>query len=129
MEKKLSYTILVVEDDAALREMLRWALDREGLHVLAAADGVEALTMLAAQSPSIILTDLQMPQKNGLDLAIEVRQRPDYQDIPIVLLSATPPTPCAQTAVFDAILAKPIALASLMGCIHSLLAQGSSRPT
>jgi CheY-like chemotaxis protein len=73
-------TLLVVEDEGAVRELVRTALTRAGYRVLAARDGEEALTRAAAHAGRIdlLLTDVVMPGMNGRELALRFRQaRPD----------------------------------------------------
>jgi DNA-binding response OmpR family regulator len=69
-------TLLVVEDEGAVRELVRTALTRAGYRVLAARDGEEALTRAAAHAGRIdlLLTDVVMPGLNGRDLALRFRQ-------------------------------------------------------
>ena len=82
-------SILIVEDDADLREALSEVLRDEGYTVAMAADGREALDHLRRQShPSLILLDLTMPVMNGWQFRAEQRQDPDLSGIPVVVLSA-----------------------------------------
>src|SRR5512132_4086682 len=84
--------VLVVEDDAALREALSDALRDEGFTVTAAADGREALDLLrvtASPNPSVILLDLAMPRMNGWQFRAEQQTDDRIAAIPIVVLSAS----------------------------------------
>jgi CheY-like chemotaxis protein len=84
-----SRRILIVEDDADLREALSEVLRDEGYAVTSAADGQEALDRLRReQRPSLILLDLTMPVMNGWQFRAEQRQDPDLSEIPVVVLSA-----------------------------------------
>jgi CheY-like chemotaxis protein len=83
-------SILVVEDDADLREALSEVLRDEGYAVAMAADGREALDLLRRESrPSLILLDLTMPVMNGWQFRDAQRQDPDLSGIPVVVLSAS----------------------------------------
>lgn len=79
--------ILVAEDDAQMRTLLRKALEREGFGVLTASDGVEALEILRTEEEvSLLLTDIRMPRMDGLQLLEHARtERPDLR---IVLMTA-----------------------------------------
>jgi CheY-like chemotaxis protein len=81
--------ILIVEDDADLREALSDVLRDEGFAVTSAADGQEALDRLRREGrPSLILLDLTMPVMNGWQFRTEQRRDPDLSEIPVVVLSA-----------------------------------------
>ena len=83
------HVILVVDDDADIREALSAMLGEEGYDVLAAADGQEALEKLEAGArPTVIVLDLMMPRMNGFDFLERVRESDDLRRIPVVVLSA-----------------------------------------
>jgi CheY-like chemotaxis protein len=85
--------VLIVEDDAALREALSDALSDEGFSVAAAADGLEALELLllaANPNPSVILLDLTMPRMNGWQFRAAQQTDDRISAIPVVVLSAAP---------------------------------------
>lgn len=65
--------VLLVDDDDAIREMLELVLQRRGLHVVKAADGREALRLYSEQEFDLIVTDLIMPNKEGIETILEVR--------------------------------------------------------
>jgi DNA-binding response OmpR family regulator len=80
----MSQTVLVVEDETKLRDLLRLYLEREGLEVLSTGSGAEALT-LARSDPDLIVLDLRLPDVPGEEVAREVRSS---GDIPILMLTA-----------------------------------------
>ena len=81
--------ILVVEDDTDLRVVHAEILRDEGYPVLTAADGLEALEVVEQNGPpAVILLDLRMPRMDGWDLADRLRERPEWRDIPIVVVAA-----------------------------------------
>jgi DNA-binding response OmpR family regulator len=61
-------TVLVVDDETTLRETLAEALEEEGLHVVTAADGTEAIGQFRSSSPDLILLDLMLPQISGIEV-------------------------------------------------------------
>ena len=84
--------VLIVEDEAAVRGMFRQILVEAGHEVREAANGKEALEVLdAGWRPDLILLDLLMPVMNGWQLRAAQRERPDLRDIPVVLVSGSPP--------------------------------------
>jgi CheY-like chemotaxis protein len=66
--------ILVVDDDAAIRELLRFVLEEEGYEVIEAADGAEGLQRYQAAPTDLVITDLQMPGMDGLELMMALRR-------------------------------------------------------
>ncbi|MBK1673887.1 response regulator [Ectothiorhodospira shaposhnikovii] len=78
-------TILVVDDDNTFRTMLQEMLGKEGFRVLVAASGTQALTLLESQSPDLIMTDILMPDGDGIELINTLNQR--NSPIPIIAMS------------------------------------------
>ena len=78
--------VLVAEDDAPIRGALSCWLEDEGYRVHCAADGQEALEMVASVSPDLVLSDVRMPHVDGIELVRQLRAR--GRDIPVVLISA-----------------------------------------
>ncbi len=72
----MSGDILIVDDDAPLREVVRYALERAGFAVREAADGVEALAMARSQPPDLIVLDMAMPHLDGLSVCRALRADP-----------------------------------------------------
>jgi CheY-like chemotaxis protein len=80
--------ILVVEDDPIWREVCVRALGQNGWEVFEAEDGESALDYLAANRPSMILLDLMLPKMDGFQFLERVRSHPDWQGIPIIVMTA-----------------------------------------
>jgi CheY-like chemotaxis protein len=80
--------VLVVEDDADLREMMRRTLEKGGWAVIEAANGRVALERLIEQRPELILLDLMMPEMDGFQFLEEVRKHEEWRLIPIVVVTA-----------------------------------------
>lgn len=80
--------ILVVEDEAPIREMLGYALMKEGYIFREAADVEQARPLLASEKPDLVLLDWMLPGMNGADYARRIRNNPDTRDIPIIMLTA-----------------------------------------
>lgn len=77
--------VLLVDDEAPLRESLTYALRKEGYEVTTAADGMTALKMFHKQVPDIILLDLMLPEVGGMEVCWRIRA---FSNIPIVMLTA-----------------------------------------
>ena len=80
--------ILVVEDEAALVELLRYNLEEEGFRVSDAADGEAALAAVAEDKPDLIVLDLMLPLISGLEICRQLRRRPETRGLPIIMLTA-----------------------------------------
>ncbi len=80
--------LLVVDDEPAIREMVRFTLARSGYECVEAADAAEAKLRIHSDSPDLILLDVMMPGQSGLDLASELRRKDSTKDIPIIMLTA-----------------------------------------
>lgn len=80
--------VLIVEDDAAVRQLVRMALASAGFRVLEAADGPSALALIDRNRPSAIVLDLMLPGMSGVGFAEELRRRRLRPEVPIVVLSA-----------------------------------------
>ena len=81
-------TILVVEDEAAIREMIGMSLERAGFRWLAAASAEEARASLMDSSPDLILLDWMLPGTSGLDFARQLRSDDSTKDMPVIMLTA-----------------------------------------
>ncbi len=79
---------LIIEDEAALVELLRYNFEQEGFRVSAAADGEEALVMVSEDAPDIVILDWILPLMSGLDVCRQLRRRPETRNIPIIMLTA-----------------------------------------
>lgn len=80
--------ILLVEDEAPIREMLGYTLMKEGYTFREAADVEQARPLLADDKPDLVLLDWMLPGMNGVDYARRIRNNPDTRDIPIIMLTA-----------------------------------------
>ena len=81
-------TVLLVEDEPAQREVLAYNLEAEGFNVQRAANGEEALVLVAESPPDLILLDWMMPHVSGLEVCRRLKMRPETRAIPIIMLSA-----------------------------------------
>ena len=121
--------ILIADDRATSRELLRTVLERQGYAIIEAADGEEALQKARAEAPDLILLDLQMPRRTGYEVLLELRSDPRHAALPIIAITASAMQGDRERALaagFTGYLTKPVALAQLRSQIHSLLTDGNS---
>jgi diguanylate cyclase (GGDEF)-like protein len=80
--------ILVVDDDPALRLVLRHCMEQEGYHVIEANNGLEAIQATVRQQPDLILMDAVMPEMDGFRATSELKAMPEYENIPILIITS-----------------------------------------
>ena len=115
----LEKTILVVDDDFALREALCAALEGEGFSVVGAGNGREALEHLRHEDPPcVVLLDLMMPVMNGWEFRAEQRQDPKLANIPVIVLSAFSRATDEELRDVKRFLRKPVSLTELLEAIR-----------
>ena len=88
MENETKANVLVVDDDLTLRDMYQIRLEAEGYKVIVAGDGEEALEVIQKKKPDIILLDIMMPKMNGYDVLEKLKQNPETNSIPVLILTA-----------------------------------------
>ena len=83
----MSKTILSVDDSASIRDMVAFALEPKGYAVVKAEDGKDGLVKMAQHDIDLVITDLNMPNMNGLEMTRAIREDDRYDGIPVVLLT------------------------------------------
>lgn len=119
-------TILVVDDEAPLRRLLREQLEAEGYIVREAKDGWDALTQVRKQSPDLIILDVIMPQISGFDVAAILKNDPETLGIPLIILSIAGEEEKGSRLGADKYLTKPIDIEALLKEINLLISEGTS---
>lgn len=107
-QAKAAPTVLVVDDESAMRTLYRGYLEDVGCRVLSAADGGSAIDIAAEERPDVIVMDLAMPRVDGWSAASQLKRSERTQQIPIIVLSAVQTArDSAHAAGCDVYLAKP----------------------
>jgi signal transduction histidine kinase/CheY-like chemotaxis protein len=117
--------ILVVDDEAPIRQLLRQQFEAEGYQVIEAKDGRRAIEQVKIDPPDLIILDLMMPDMNGFDTAAILKNDPETMSIPLVILSILADQQRAQR-LGDRCLTKPINIEMLLQEVESLISQGTS---
>jgi len=86
-------TIMVVDDDANIRAVLKYRFEKENYAVQVAADGLEALAQVGSPGPELIILDLMMPKMNGVEFLTHLKANPTTRGIPVIVLTALGHTP------------------------------------
>ncbi|PJF42910.1 MAG: hypothetical protein CUN55_09450 [Phototrophicales bacterium] len=116
--------LLIIDDEAATVEMLSMFLQISGYSTLEAYAGDEGLVLAKLESPSLIISDLMMPDIDGIELCRRVREHEALKDLPIIIISARTDSTVIEQAMANganAYLTKPIDLSQLIGEIERLL--------
>lgn len=116
--------ILIIEDDKPIREMIRFALEREGFVVDEAADAAAAMRKIADARPDLMLVDWMLPNVSGVNLIRSIRRSELNRDIPMIMLTARGEEADMVTGLeagADDYMAKPVAIQELLARIRALL--------
>ncbi len=109
--KQQAQLVLVVDDSLSNRKALSITAEQLGYRTVMASDGEEALRMVAEEMPDVILSDLEMPRMNGLELSQAIRAWPEAKHIPIVMITSRATTKHrkqAQLAGVNSYIVKPV---------------------
>ena len=112
-------TVLVIDDEKGILQIIRQALTKFGHHVETAADGQEGIRKFDDGSFDIVITDIRMPGIDGNGVVKHIRNS-EKQSIPVIAISGTPWL--MESNAFDMVLAKPFPLKKLVESIGSLVA-------
>ena len=129
-EKPLVKTIMVVDDSITVRKVTARLLKRQGMEVLTAKDGVDAVAQLQEAIPDLMLLDVEMPRMDGYELATQVRNNPDWKHIPIIMITSRTGTKHrdrAEKIGINRYLGKPFNETELLENINALLTDSSSQ--
>ena len=114
-------TILVIDDDTAIREMVTEMLEEQGFDVLQAADGVAGLEAVRKEKPDLVILDVMMPRLNGFDCAAAIKGDPACRHIPILMLTVLDDAQRAFGLGVEGYLTKPFEEAAVTAEVQRLL--------
>ena len=122
-------TILVVDDDPLILQLLQVNFEMEGFTVITAADGQEGVERTRADRPDIVVSDVMMPRMSGLELVAELKADPELARIPVLLLTARaqhPDVTGGLDAGADDYVTKPFEPLELVDRVNQLLDKARS---
>jgi DNA-binding response OmpR family regulator len=117
-------TVLVVDDESPIVELVRFTLEDEDLQVVEAQDGPEAVEMARATRPDLVLLDVQLPSLSGVEVCHRLRREPGLVSVPIIMLTAAGQASDRErglAAGANEYLTKPFSPLALLTLVRSLL--------
>jgi CheY-like chemotaxis protein len=121
-------SILIVDDEFGLAEMLREMLGEKGYDVCLASNGQLALEIMGERTVDLVITDVMMPVMDGPELSTAVRRSEIHRHIPIVLMTSLPSPPGDASGLYDAILRKPFTPELLLSTIDACFSMSGPHP-
>jgi CheY-like chemotaxis protein len=128
---KRTPTVYFIDDSATMREVIKIAFRRENINVITCADAASALAQFEQNRPDVVITDVIMPDQDGYSVCSQIKQHPDFSEIPVVLMSGVVNKSVADKAVSvkaDELIRKPFQPQELIGRVKSLLEPKSATP-
>jgi CheY-like chemotaxis protein len=114
-------TILIVEDELILTEVLSAVLEDAGYHVVTVGDGRAGLAALPTVRPDLVLCDVMMPVMDGREMCRRMQADPTFHAIPLVLMTAAPGAVSLVDCEYAALIRKPFDLDRLLDLINALV--------
>lgn len=127
----MSTKVLLVEDNEANRYLATFLLESSGMHVVHAANGIEAVARAREQRPDVILMDIQMPEMDGYEAARLIREHPELADTPLIAVTSYAMVGDREKAMklgFVGYIEKPIATETFVTQICKFLPSKPDRP-
>jgi two-component system chemotaxis response regulator CheY len=122
----MAKTIMIVDDSASVRQLLVYVLKGAGYDVIESVDGQDAVSKLTGQKIHLIISDINMPNMDGISFVKQVKQMPSYKFTPIIMLTTESKEERkreGQEAGARAWVVKPFTPESLLGAVQKLVLQ------
>lgn len=127
MAEAIPGRVLLIEDEANIAEAIRFILGRDGHDVTWSADGADLAGLVARSRPDLVILDLMLPARSGLEILAELKADPATAAIPVMMLSAKGQIrdrEAAERAGAQVFITKPFANADIRDRVRSLIAAG-----
>ena len=113
-------TVLIIDDELDIVEAVKAILEEERYKVVTCGNGRDALKCLEDSRPDLAIVDIMMPVMNGYETIKAIRQRTDFEQLPILVMSAIAPAVKAKEYTWAGYLRKPFSLRELLKQVHTL---------
>lgn len=123
-ESKHTPTVYFIDDSATMREVIKIAFRRENINVITCADAASALSQFEEHPPDVVITDVIMPDQDGYSVCSQIKQNPQFNKTPVILMSGVVNKSVADRAVAvqaDELVRKPFQPQELIGRVRNLL--------
>lgn len=120
--------VLLIEDEPNIVEAIRFLLTRDGWQVKAHSDGADAVEVVVASRPDLVILDVMLPGKSGMDVLRDLRDIDDTKDLPVLMLTARGQSrdrDMAEKAGVSRFMTKPFSNAEVLTAVRDLHAQAS----
>jgi len=124
--------VLLIEDEPNITEALRFLLSREGWQVADHADGATALDQILDVLPDLVILDMMLPGRSGMEILRDLRALPDFEDLPVLMLTARGQSrdrELAERAGVSRFMTKPFSNTELVDTIAGLTSDRSMAPS
>ncbi len=121
----MAKTIMIVDDSASLRQVVGIALKGAGYDIIEACDGKDALSKLTGQKIHLIISDVNMPNMDGITFVTEAKKKPEYKFTPVIMLTTEAgedKKQAGQAAGAKAWVVKPFQPAQMLAAVSKLIA-------
>ncbi len=124
----MSRKVLLIEDEPNIAEAIRFLLTREGWQVETHGDGADALQVIQSAQPDLVILDVMLPGKSGMDILRDLRALDDMRDLPVLMLTARGQSrdrEMAENAGVSRFMTKPFSNAEVLTAVRDLHAQAT----
>lgn len=122
--------VVLIEDEQNIVEAIRFLLTREGWTVDTHSDGADALDVIRAASPDLVILDLMLPNKSGMEILRDLREEAQFEKLPVLMLTARGQArdrDMAERAGVNRFMTKPFSNAEVVNAVRDLHAQASQQ--
>ncbi|MCI5110306.1 MAG: response regulator [Marivita sp.] len=122
----MSGQVLLIEDEPNIIEAISFILSRDGWTVKTHSNGADAVEMVKARKPDVLILDVMLPGKSGYDILRELREDPEINGLPVLMLTArgqSKDREIAERAGCDAFMTKPFSNADVLETVRALAAK------
>ncbi|MDP5336703.1 response regulator [Seohaeicola saemankumensis] len=122
----MSKRVLIIEDEPNIIEAISFILSRDGWHVDSHSNGHDAVSVVRARAPDLVILDVMLPGRSGYEILTDLRAQPETQDLPVLMLTARGQArdrELAERAGASRFMTKPFSNADVIEALNALVAR------